>query len=100
MIYSKKRDQCWSFWCQGWSNHHDQEFLGGNRAGEAGEAGEANEVAETAEVNEAAEVSRVLKITSEDFRVIQVLEFYGLRTNFDVLKKKIFWQNDENPIEF
>ena len=97
MIYSTKRDQYWSFWCQGWSNHHDQEFLGGNRAGEAGEA---NEVAEAAEVNEAAEVSRVLKITSEDFRVIQVLEFYDLMTNFDVLKKKIFWQNHENPIEF
>jgi hypothetical protein len=50
-------------------------------------AGEANEVAKAAEVNEAAEVSWALKITSEDFRVIQVLEFYDLKTNFDVLKK-------------
>ena len=40
------------------------------------EAAEASEIAEAAEVNEAAEVSRVLKITSEDFKVIQVLEFY------------------------
>ena len=55
----------------------------------AGEAGEANEVAEVTEVNEAAEVSWVLKITSDDFRVIQVLEFYDFRTNFDVLKKKL-----------
>ena len=54
----------------------------------AGEAGEANEVAEVTEVNEAAEVSWVLKITSEDFRVIQVLEFYDLKTNCIVLKKK------------
>ena len=75
-------DQYWSFWCQEWSNH--QEFLGGYRAGEVGEA---NEVAEAAEVNEAAEVSWVLKITFEDFRVIQVPEFFDLRTNFDVLKK-------------
>ena len=29
MIYSTKSDQYWSFWCQGRSNHHDQEFLGG-----------------------------------------------------------------------
>ena len=53
-------------------------------------AGEANEVAEAAEVNETAEVSWVLKITSKDFRFIQVLEFYELRTNFDVLKKNKF----------
>jgi hypothetical protein len=49
------------------------------------EAGEANEVAEAAEVNEAAEISRALKITSEDFRVIQVLELYkwfGLKNKF------------------
>ena len=67
MIYSTKRDQYWSFWpCQGWSNHHDQEFLGGNRVGEACED---NEAAKAAEVNEAAEVSWALKITFEDFRV-------------------------------
>jgi hypothetical protein len=87
MIYSTKRDQYWSFWCQGWSYHHDQEFLGGNRADEAGEA---NEVAKAAEVNETADVSRALKITFADFRVIQVLEFYDLRKFFDVLKKKNF----------
>ena len=60
MIYSTKRDQYWLFWCQGWSKHHDQEFLGGNRNGEAGEA---NEVAEAAEVNEAAEVLGAREIT-------------------------------------
>ena len=36
---------------------------------------EASEVAEAAEVNEAAEVSKGSKITTEDFRAIQVLEF-------------------------
>ena len=36
---------------------------------------EASEVAEADEVNEAAEVSIGSKITTEDFRVIQVLEF-------------------------
>ena len=36
---------------------------------------EASEVAEAAEVNEAGEVSKAWKITTEDFRVIQVLEF-------------------------
>jgi hypothetical protein len=91
MIYSTKRDQYWSFWCQGWSNHHDQELLGGNSAGRAGEAGEANEVAEAAEVNEAAEVSWALKITFEDFRVIQVLEFYDLKGEILILSKKIFF---------
>ena len=38
--------------------------------------------------------------TSDDFRVIQVFKFYDLKTNFIVLKKKFFWQNHENPIEF
>jgi hypothetical protein len=38
------------------------------------EVGEASEVAEADEVNEAAEVLRP-KINTEDFRVIQVLEF-------------------------
>ena len=36
---------------------------------------EATEVAEADEVNEAAEVSKGSKITTEDFRVIQVHEF-------------------------
>ena len=36
---------------------------------------EASEVAEADEVNEAAEVFKGSKITTEDFRVIQVLEF-------------------------
>ena len=36
---------------------------------------EASEVAEADEVYEAAEVSKGSKITTEDFKVIQVLEF-------------------------
>ena len=39
------------------------------------EAVEASEVAEAVEVNEAAEVSKGSKITTEDFKVMQVLEF-------------------------
>ena len=39
------------------------------------EASEVAEVAEADEVNEAAEVSKGSKITTEDFRVILVLEF-------------------------
>ena len=42
---------------------------------------EASEVAEAAEVNEAGEVSKVWKITTMDFRVVQVLEFNNFRTN-------------------
>jgi hypothetical protein len=45
------------------------------------EVGEASEVAEAAEINEAAEVSKALKITLEDFRVIQVLEFNDVKNN-------------------
>ena len=45
------------------------------------EAFEASEVAEATEVNEAAEVSKAWKITTEDFRVVQVLEFINLKTN-------------------
>ena len=50
----------------------DEEFFWRNRAVEAVEA---SEVAEADEVNEAAKVSKGSKITTEDFRVIQVLEF-------------------------
>ena len=45
------------------------------------EAVEASKVAVAAEVDEAAEVSKAWKITTEDFRVVQVLEFINLRTN-------------------
>ena len=58
-----KRDSYWSIWCQGWSNHQDEEKNWGNRAVEAVEA---SEVAEADEVNEAAEVSKGSKITTED----------------------------------
>jgi hypothetical protein len=80
MIHSTKRDQCWSFWFQEWFDQQDQEVFCGNRAVEAGE------VAEAAEVNEAAEVSKAWKINTEDFRVIQVLEFTSLRTDIT-----LFW---------
>ena len=39
------------------------------------EAVEASEAAEADEVNEAGVVSKVWKITTKDFRVIQILEF-------------------------
>ena len=61
-----KRDFYWSFWCQGWSNHQNEEKYWGNRAVEAVEA---IEVAEADEVNEAAEVSRGWKMTKDDFRL-------------------------------
>ena len=56
---------------------HTVEVFSGNMAVEVFEA---SEVAEAAEVNEAAEVSKAWKITTEDFRVVQVLEFIDLRT--------------------
>ena len=68
-----------------------QEVFWGNWALEAVEA---SKVAEAAEVNEAAEVSKAWKITTEDFRVVQVLEFFNLRTNialFWCFEKKIFF---------
>ena len=68
----QKKGTYWSFWCQGWLNHQDEDFFWENRAVEAVEA---SEVAEADEVNEAAEVSKGSKITNEDFKVIQVLEF-------------------------
>ena len=39
--------------------------------------------AEAAEVNEAGEVYKAWKITTEDFRVFQVLEFNNLRTDIN-----------------
>ena len=46
------------------------------------EAVESCEVAEVDEVNQAEEVSNARKITTEDFRVFQILEFNNLRTLF------------------
>ena len=48
------------------------------------EVPEAIEVSEAAEVNEAAKVSEAMKITTEFFRVNQVLEFINLKLYFDV----------------
>ena len=53
MIHSTKRDEYWSFWCQEWSNHQDQQIFWWN---EAVEVIEAIEVVEAVEVIEAAEV--------------------------------------------
>ena len=72
-----KRDSYWSFLCQDWSNHQDEENFWGNRAVEAVEA---IEVAEAAEVNEAVEVSKDRKITTEDFRVSLDLDIIDLKT--------------------
>ena len=47
---------------------------------EAVETVKANEVAEVAEVSEAAAVSKAWKITTEDFRVILVLELNNRKT--------------------
>ena len=55
----RKRGQYWSFWCLRRSNHQDLEV----------------EVAEANEVNEAAEAFKACKITTEDFRFIQGIEF-------------------------
>ena len=44
------------------------------------EAVEANKVAEASEVNEAAVVSKACTITTEDLRVILVLEFNNVRS--------------------
>ena len=92
-IQSTTRDLCWSFWWQGWSNNQDQEVFWEKRAVEAVEA---SKVAEVTEVNEAAEVSKAWKITFEDCRVIQVLEFSNLRTKITLFwwfEKNIFLQN-------
>ena len=48
------------------------------------EAVEASEVAEATEVNEAGEVSKACKITTVDFRVLQVLEFNNFRSNIAI----------------
>ena len=58
MIHFTKMDQYWSFWCQGWSTHQNQEVLWWNRAVEVGEANEVADADEADEVNEAAEVVR------------------------------------------
>ena len=57
------------------------------------EAVEASEVNEAAEVNETGEVSKAWKITTEDFRVSQVLEFNKFRANitlFSCFEKTFF----------
>ena len=70
MIDAMKRGQYWSFWCQEWSNHQDQDVIWWNRAFEAVEV---IVVAEADEVKEAAEVLRPEKSllrTSESSRFL------------------------------
>ena len=86
----QKNDKQWLFWCQWWSDHQDQEVFWGNWTLEAVEA---SELTEATEVNEAGEVLKAWKITTEDFRVFQVLEFNNFRTNitlFWCFEKKYF----------
>ena len=92
-LYSTKNDQYWLFWCQWWSDNQDQTFSWENWPLEAVEAAEA---AKAAEVHEDEEVSNAWKITTEDFRGFQILEFNNLRTLFCCFEKKIFWQNHQN----
>jgi hypothetical protein len=56
--------------------------------------------AKAAEVNDTADVSRALKITSASAEVIQVLEFYDLRKNVDVLKFIFFDRIMKIPLNF
>ena len=70
--FHKKNDKQWLFWCQWWSDHQDQEVFWGNWTLEAVEA---SELTEATDVNEAGEVSKAWKITTEDFRVNNILEF-------------------------
>ena len=67
MLHSTKNHQYWLFWCQWWSDHHDQEFFWENWALDAVEA---SEVAEAAEVNEVGEVSKAWKITAKSSRFL------------------------------
>jgi hypothetical protein len=97
MIHSTKNYQYWLFWWQWWSDRQDQEVFWGNWAVEAVEA---SEVAEAAEVNEAGEVSKAWKITTEDFRVFQVLEFNNLSPYIDVLKTIFFDRIMKTHVEF
>ena len=90
IIHSTKNCHYWLFWCQWWSDHQDQEVFWVNWALEAVKD---SEVAEAAEVDEAGEVFKAWKITTEDFRVFQVLEFNNLRTDvtfFWCFEKKNF----------
>ena len=64
------------------------------------EAVEAAEVAEATDINEAAEVFKALKITKEDTRVIQVLEFKNLRILFWCFVKKSFDRIIKTHVEF
>ena len=82
------------------SDHKNKAVFWGNWALEAVEA---SKVAEAAEVNEAAEASEAWNITTEDFRVVQLLEFIDLRTYialFWCFEKKIFDRIMKTHVEF
>ena len=67
MIQSTKRDQYWSFWCQGDAIIKIRQFFEEKRNLEVAEV---IEVAGATEVSEAVKVSKVVKITTEVFRVL------------------------------
>ena len=96
-IHSTKNDQYWLFWCQWWSDNQDQTFSWENWPLEAVEAAEA---AKAAEVHEDEEVSNAWKITTEDFRGFQILEFNNLRTLFCCFEKKSFDRIIKTYVEF
>ena len=94
MIHSTKREEYWSFWCQEWSNHQDQQIFWWN---EAVEVFEAIEVVEAVEVIEAAEVLRPGKSplrTSESSMSLN-------SAIFGCFEKKKFWVESRNiPLNF
>ena len=87
MIHSTKNGQYWSFWYKWWSDHQNQEVALGNRL---------LRPLKLQRLPRSMRLQRFLrsgKSTNEVFKVIQVLEFYNLRTNITVFwcfGKKIF----------
>ena len=83
MIHSTKRDQYWSFGCQGWSDLQNQEVFWGNCAVEA------SEVAEATKVNKAGDVFQARKIAIELSRILNSIIWAS--TNIT-----IFWFFEKN----
>ena len=90
MIHSTKNYQYWSFWCQWWPNHQDQDVFWGNMAVEAVEA---SEDPEATEVAEATEVCKAWKITTESSKFLKSIIRGLLKHLFWCSEKKNFWQS-------
>ena len=85
MIHATKMDQRWSFWCQGWSNHQDQDLFWWNRASEAVEAIEVAKAEEVIEVTEVLKAGKSLMRTSESSMFwISALFWYFEKIEFGV----------------